>query len=111
MTGDFDMADIRRMVLRADVVVLQNAGRVEVVHEGPQVPVVVVCRRPRAVGRRVVDDGVSEVTWGVEILVYGVDLGLESRALLVCVPHGAEAFPEGEADHLRFGVARVHLVD
>lgn len=35
MAGHLDVADVRRVVLGVDVVVLQDAVRVEVVHEGP----------------------------------------------------------------------------
>lgn len=67
MTRDLDMSHVCRMIQRPDVVVLEDARRVEVVH-------------------------VARVR---EVVVDGFDLGEEACALGIGVADGAEARPEG----------------
>lgn len=59
-----------------------------------QVLVIVARRRLCCVCYRVVDYWVVEVVWAVEILVNVVDLGIETRALLVRVADLPKTLPE-----------------
>lgn len=65
VTGHFDSADIGRVPLRPDVVVLHDAGRVEVVDEG----LGLLPRLGRLLGDAVVDGRVAEVGVRVEPVV------------------------------------------
>ena len=88
MAGEFDVADVGGVVLGVDVVVLQDAGGVEVVHE--------VLAGVGAAG---------------EVLGHAVDLGDEGAALGVGVADGAEAVPEGDEDDLGLGPLGVDFGD
>ena len=88
VTRQLDVSHVGRVVLRADVVVLHDAGGVEVVHEV-----------------------LARVVPGAEVLVDALDLGDEAAALRVGVAHRAEAFPQREKDDLRPGPDGVHFFD
>lgn len=87
MARELDMSYIRRMVLRPDVIVLQNRGSVEVVH-------VATCALAAGVETAV-----------VEVLDDSFDFGLESAALgVACAVDGRrEAAPEAKDDDLGGG--------
>ena len=88
VTRELDMPYVRGMILRPDVVVLQDARRIEVVHKV----------RVRVVAT-------------VEIPVHILDLRDEATALLEGVAHRAEAFPEGEENYLRLGPSLMDFFD
>lgn len=77
MARELDMSDIRRTVLRIDIVVLGDTGRVEVVHEGL-------------------------LTAGEIVLVDLFHLGYEGAALFVGAADGAEAVPKRLMDIVSF---------
>ena len=78
------------MILRPNVIVLQNACRIEVMYE-------------RAAIRSVVR--------GVEVFVNLVYLFDKGAALGPGVADGSEAIPKGDKDDLRFGPGRVNYID
>jgi hypothetical protein len=94
MARNLNMPHIRRMILRADIIMLHYPRRIEVVNERLQILVFAAGGGLGGVGYGVVDDRGGEVFGGVEVLVDAVDLGVIAGALLVGVANGAEAFPE-----------------
>ena len=93
MTRKLDVTDVRRMIQRSNVVVLQYTRGVEVVNKAARA-------LPSLIQRPV-----------VEVLDYILDLIDETAALLPGVPDLAEALPEREDDDLGVGPAGVDLVD
>lgn len=71
MARNFDVANICWVVQRTDVVVLHQAGRVEVRDERRSWLVGGICR----VFDRIVEDRVLDICWRVKILVDAVNLG------------------------------------
>lgn len=94
VAGDLDGADVGGVVLRADVVVLQDAARVEQVQE--RLAALGPVEVPRAVRHAVVDQGARQVRGRVEVVVDGADLRLEAvgGAGEVAVAVLVEAEPE-----------------
>lgn len=76
VAGDLDGADVGGVVLRADVVVLQDSARVEEVHEGLAGRVQV----PGPVRHAIVDHGARQVGGRVEVVINGLNLGDEAVA-------------------------------
>ena len=79
------------MIQRADVIMLHQVRRVEIVDEGLQILVLVRSGRFRGAGYFIVNYGIGEVFRQVEVLVDAVSLGVEGRTLLVSI---AEALLE-----------------
>lgn len=79
MACNLDCPNVSRMPLRADIVVLQDASGVEVVHERLRL----VAGLARLVGGAIVDDRVVQILWRVEVLHDVIYLGTEaiSRAI------------------------------
>ena len=91
MTGDLDVSDICRVVKRPNVVVLQDAGGVEVVY--------------KPFSSAFVQAAVVEISDDI------LDLMKEARALHPGVADLAEARPETQDDDLGLGPASVDFVD
>ena len=87
------VSNISRMILRPNVVMLQDARRIEVVHKA-------VRTLPALVERPV-----------VEVLNDILDLIDKGCALLVGVAYLTEAFPEGEDDDLGVWPAGAYLIN
>ena len=89
--SNFDIANIRRVVLRSIVIVLQQARGVEIMYEWLRGGVLVV-GRVRGMG---VENRVCKVSGCVEVGIDGVDFGDEAFGrLLVGVAEVVPAFPE-----------------
>lgn len=95
MTRQLHMSHIRRMILRANIIMGQYARRIEIMHKRLTWCFWFVS----CVFGVVVENGLLEVFGGVEVFVDGVDLGDESDVggqgwLDVGVSYGVETFPE-----------------
>ena len=88
VTGQLHVPYIRRMIERADIIMLKDACSVEVMHKAA------VTRRPV-----------------IEIFVNLLDLLDKGPALLVSVAYSAEPVPKGDQDDLRSRPNAVNFVD
>ena len=90
MTSNLNVTDICGMIERADVVVLHNASGVEIGHErGGR-----FMGGVRRVVYRIVQNGVSQVLWGVEVLIHVVYLSVEPAGLLVGITDSPKSLPK-----------------
>ena len=91
MTRKLDVSNVRRMIQRPNIIVLQDARRVEVVHKPLATALVQVAV--------------------VEVFDDVLDLLEEAGALLECIPDGTEARPQAQEDYLAIRPSFVDLVD
>jgi len=111
VTGNLDGANISRMPLRADVVVLQNPCRVEPVHEW--LVLAFSLDLGRLLGDAIVSQGIAEVVVRVEPLDQLLDLFHPTLGCVgqVRVAGLVEAEPERHDDHLGVGPFPVNALD